>query len=52
MFVRKYDKKCFIKVLDKMHQEYGFIKMQELIWNNPNDGVKTLEKFRKDYKEK
>ena len=27
MFVRKYDKKCFIKTLDKMHQEYEFIKM-------------------------
>ena len=45
MFVRKYDKKCFIKTLDKMHQEYEFINMQELLGLDAIEGLKMLEKY-------
>ena len=48
MFIRKYGKKEFVGTLNKMHQKYDFAKMQEILGNNPLNGLLILEKFKND----
>ena len=48
MFIRKYGKKEFVETLNKMHQKYDFAKMQEILGNNPLNGLLILEKFKND----
>lgn len=45
MFMRKYGKKAFTQVLDKMHQKFDFLKMQEVIGNDSLKGLEKLEEF-------
>ena len=48
MFIHKYGKKEFVETLNKMHQKYDFAKMQEILGNNPLNGLLILEKFKND----
>lgn len=43
MFIRKYGKKAFLEVHDKLHEKYDFAKTQEILGQDMQEGVKILE---------
>ncbi|AEV70009.1 hypothetical protein Clocl_3531 [Acetivibrio clariflavus DSM 19732] len=43
MFIRKYGKKAFLKVQDKLHERFDFAKTQELLGQDMYEGLKILE---------
>jgi len=43
MFIRKYGKKVFLKVQDKLHERFDFAKTQELLGQDMYEGLKILE---------
>ena len=44
MFIRKYGKKQLAAVLDGLHEEYEFKKIQEIIGYDTEEGLKILER--------
>ncbi|MBO4638196.1 MAG: DUF3795 domain-containing protein [Treponema sp.] len=47
LFIQKYGKKEFIKVIDFMHQQKKFQKVQEVLGCDIDEGLKRLEEWRK-----
>ena len=45
-FIRKYGKKEFRSVLDKLHEKYDFQKIQEILGHDLEEGLIILEKNR------
>jgi hypothetical protein len=43
MFIRKYGKKAFLKVHDKLHERFDFAKTQEILGQDMREGMKILE---------
>ena len=43
LFIRRYGKKELLKTLDRLHKEYDFEKIQEVLGNDLNEGFKILE---------
>ena len=43
LFIRKYGKKELLKTLDRLHKEYEFEKIQEVLGNDLGEGLKILE---------
>ena len=43
MFIRKYGKKAFLEVHDKLHERFDFAKTQEILGQNMYEGLKILE---------
>lgn len=46
LFIRKYGKKGFLEIHDKLHQKYEFSKTQEIISQDLEEGLEFLENFR------
>ena len=46
LFIRKYGKKELAAVLDRLHQQYQFEKIQEVLGNNLEQGLAILEQNR------
>ena len=46
MFIRKHGKKELANVLDNLHEEYEFQKIQEILGYDLDEGLKILEKNR------
>ena len=46
LFIRKHGKKELAAVLDRLHQQYDFRKIQEILGNNPEEGLAILEQNR------
>jgi len=44
MFIRKYGKKAFFEVLDKLHERSDFAKTQEILGQDMYEGLKIMEK--------
>lgn len=44
MFIRKHGKKAFLKVHDKLHEQYDFAKTQEILGQDMYEGLAILEK--------
>lgn len=45
MFIQKYGKEKFLEVHDKLHQQYDFEKTQELLGQDPREGLLFLEQY-------
>lgn len=43
MFIRKYGKKAFLEVHDKLHERFDFSKTQEILGHDVNEGLRILE---------
>ena len=43
LFIHKYGKKELLKTMDQLHKEYNFEKIQEVLGNDLNEGLKILE---------
>ena len=43
MYIRKYGKKEFLKVHDRLHEKYDFSKTQEVLGQDYKEGLKILE---------
>lgn len=43
MFIRKYGKKAFLDVHNKLHEKYEFAKTQEILGQDMYEGLKILE---------
>ena len=43
LFIRKYGKKEFLKLHDKLHQKYEFAKTQEILGQDMREGFRILE---------
>ena len=43
MYIRKYGKKAFLAVHDRLHEKYDFAKTQEILGQDPQEGLKILE---------
>ena len=43
MYIRKHGKKEFLKVHDRLHEKYVFAKTQEILGQDWQDGLRTLE---------
>lgn len=43
MFIRKYGKKAFLEVHDKLHERYDFARTQEILGQDISEGFKILE---------
>ncbi len=43
MFIRKYGKKAFLAVHDRLHERYDFAKTQEILGQDMHEGLKILE---------
>ena len=43
MFIRKYGKKEFLKLQEKLHKKYKFSKTQEILGQDMKEGLKILE---------
>jgi hypothetical protein len=43
LFIRKYGKKDLLKTMDHLHKEYKFEKIQEILGNDLEEGLKILE---------
>lgn len=43
MFIRKYGKKVFLEVHDKLHERFDFAKTQEILGQDMREGLKILE---------
>ena len=46
LFIRKYGKKELAAVLDKLHQQYHFEKIQEILGEDLEQGLAILEQNR------
>ena len=46
LFIRKYGKTELMKTLDKLHREYEFEKVQEILGYDMKKGLKILEDKR------
>ncbi len=44
MFIRKYGKKAFLKVHDKLHERFDFSKTQEILGQDMYEGLGIMEK--------
>ena len=44
LFIRKYGKKKLLKVMDQLHKEHDFEKIQEVLGNDLEEGLRILEK--------
>lgn len=44
MFIRKYGKEAFFRLQDRLHARYHFQKIQELLGQDPQEGLLFLEK--------
>lgn len=49
MFIKKYGKKAFLKVHDKLHERYHFVKTQDILGQDVHKGFGILEE---EYKKK
>ena len=47
LFIRKYGKKELAEVLDRLHREKEFQKIQEVLGNDLEQGLAILEQNRK-----
>lgn len=43
MFIRKYGKKTFLEVHDRLHERFDFAKTQEILGQDMYEGLKILE---------
>lgn len=43
MFIRKYGKKAFLEVHDRLHQRLDFAKTQEILGQDMHQGFSILE---------
>ena len=43
MYIRKHEKKEFLKVHDRLHQKYDFAKTQEILGQDYREGLRILE---------
>jgi hypothetical protein len=43
MYIRKYGKKEFMKVHERLHEKYDFAKTQEILGQNWEEGLRILE---------
>lgn len=43
LFIQKHGKECFFQVLDKLHETCDFKKMQEILGNSVEEGLRILE---------
>jgi hypothetical protein len=43
MFIRKYGKKAYLRVHDKLHERFDFVKTQEILGQDMCEGLKILE---------
>jgi hypothetical protein len=43
MFIRKYGKKAFLELHDKLHERFDFAKTQEILGQDMREGLKILE---------
>ena len=43
MFIRKYGKKAFLKVHDRLHERFDFAKAQEVLGQDIYEGLKIME---------
>jgi hypothetical protein len=43
LYIRKYGKKAFLQVHDRLHQKYNFSKAQEILGQNAWEGLRILE---------
>ena len=43
MFIKKYGKKAFLSVHDKLHEKYDFAKTQEILGQDMYEGLALLE---------
>ena len=46
MFIRRYGKKDLAAVLDRLHQQYDFQKIQEILGFDLDEGLRILEETR------
>ena len=46
LFIRKYGKKELLKVMDKLHKEHDFEKIQEILGDDIEEGLGILERAR------
>ena len=46
LFIRKYGKKELMAVLDRLHQQHDFQKIQEVLGNDLEEGLAILERTR------
>ena len=46
LFIRKYGKKELAAVLDRLHQQYDFRKIQEILGEDLEQGLQILEENR------
>ena len=46
VFIRKYGKKELLKTMDKLHKEHDFEKIQEVLGNDLEEGLKILEETK------
>lgn len=46
LFIRKYGKKEFLEVHDRLHKKYDFTKTQEILGSDVYEGVRILEENR------
>ncbi len=46
LFIRQYGKRELAAVLDRLHREYDFRKIQEILRNDLDEGLRILEKNR------
>ncbi len=46
LFIRRYGKKQLAAVLDRLHQQYDFRKIQELLGKDLEQGLTILERNR------
>ena len=43
MYIRKYGKKEFLKVHDRLHEKYDFARTQEVLGQDWHEGLRILE---------
>ena len=43
LYIKKYGKKAFLKVQDRLHEKYDFSKTQEILGQDYKEGLKILE---------
>ena len=46
LFIRKYGKKELVETLDRLHRQYVFQKIQEILGNDVEEGLRILEENR------
>ena len=46
LFIQRYNKKELLRVLDTLHSKKKFEKIQEVLGDDVEEGMKILEKWR------